>query len=261
MHNLKCVYFSLSDYQLAMLAYFILLSFLRLTTSYTVIPDDHYYPNATCHCHNLQYYLQNSTKYFTSNTQLLFLPGLYYLNADFAIENAHNISLIGKNHGYNDKSPIIQCNSSVGIIMKNITNLLIENMVIRNCQMQYSPFSVAVTITECSNVKLHYVQIYHTHKKYEISLLGFNIMGNSYLSHITCDEQLYFHYNETNTTINNQVIFLSHYNIMDNFTGRYAVYVGLNQSSYSLTFKISNVTSVKNTFYLYKQNIHLYIVQ
>ena len=32
-------------------------------TVYTVTPDDHYYPNTTCHnCHNLQHYLLNVTK-------------------------------------------------------------------------------------------------------------------------------------------------------------------------------------------------------
>ena len=63
---------------------------------YTVTQDDRYYPNTTCdHCHNLQHYLLNTTKYFTSNTQLLFLAGLHHLKTDLIIQNVHNISLIG----------------------------------------------------------------------------------------------------------------------------------------------------------------------
>ena len=76
----------------------LLSSLLHITTCtvYTVTPDDHYYPNATCHhCHNLQHYLLNITKYFISNNQLLFLPGLHHVHTDLIIQNVHNISLIG----------------------------------------------------------------------------------------------------------------------------------------------------------------------
>ena len=39
-----------------------MVSFATATTVYTVTPDDHYYPNTTCHlCHNLQHYLLNVT--------------------------------------------------------------------------------------------------------------------------------------------------------------------------------------------------------
>ena len=238
-----------------MLSYFVLLAFLRLTASYTVIPDDGYYPNATClHCHNLQYYFQNASKYFTSNIQLLFLPGLHYLYTDIIIENVHNVSIIGRN---SDMSSVIQCNSSVGIIMKNITNLLIENMAIQNCQTN----SAAVIITECNGVKLLYLKIYHLphrHKQIQgISLLGHNMMGNVYLNHITCDEQLRFYYNKSNATGTNHVIFLEHYSIMnvENFTQSYtyaAVYVELSEFyNYSLMFQISN-TTIKSNLVLVK---------
>ena len=238
-----------------MFAHFILLTSLHLIVSYTVMPNDYYCTNTAYRdCHNLQYYLQNN---ITTNTQLFFLPGVYYLYADFIIENVDNISLIGTD---SNTSTIIQCNSSVGITMKNITNLTIQNMVIKNCQAQYfsSLAPAAVSIIECSAIKLHYLQIYHTHQqwpKYGISLLGFNIMSNSYFNHITCDSSLYFLYNETNAIINSHNIFLDHYNAMGNFTGhsQYAIYVELNQFSYSLTFQISNVNLKKF------QNLFLYV--
>ena len=231
-----------------MLALLILLSFIHLTVSYTVIPDD-CSPNTTCpHCHNLKYFLQNSTKYFTHNTQLLFLPGLYHLQIDLIIENFHNISFLGSNHGYNNNT-IIQCNSSVGIIMKNITNLSVENMVIRNCLARDS-FSAAIIMKDCNDVKLHYMQIYHTHyrlTKREHCLLGHNIMGSSNLSHITCDKQLHFYYNEISSAFSDHVISLDHCKILGNFTNIYesAIFISLHQSSYSLTFHISNTNFKK----------------
>ena len=96
-------------------------------TIYTVTPDDHYYPNTTCHhCHNLQHYLLNVTKYFTSNTQLFFLPGLHHLHINLIIQNVHNISLIGSTaNGTTLDTAIIQCNSSVGITLSNITDFTI----------------------------------------------------------------------------------------------------------------------------------------
>ena len=104
---------------------------LSATSIYTVTPDD---SNTTCHhCHNLQHYLLNVTKYFTSNTKLLFLPGLNHLHTDLIIKNIHNISLIGSTaNGTTLDTVIIQCNSSVNIIMSNITDLTMETICIRN---------------------------------------------------------------------------------------------------------------------------------
>ena len=224
-----------------MLAYFILLLLLQLISSYTVVPDD-YHLNVTCQdCHNLQWYLQNSTKYFTHNTQLLFLPGQHCLHTDLVIENVHNISLIGRSNEYsNTTNIIIQCNSSVGIIMKNVTNISVENMVIKNCLP--NSFSAAVTIKECSSVKLNHIQIFHTHQWSQkgICLKGYNVMGKSYFNYISCDKQINFDYYETNSSFHDQMIFLDHYNILSNFTDRCAIYVGLNQFSYTLTVHILN---------------------
>ena len=224
-----------------MLTHLVLLTFFCSSASYTVISDEGYYPNATClHCHNLQYYAQNRSKYFTSSTQLLFLPGLHHLYTDLIIQNVNNVSIIG---GNSSTSSVIQCNSSVGIILKNIINLSIENMVIRNCLTNHS-FSAAVTLTECSDVKLQYLQIYQVRHTHGRSLQVHNMMGNLYLNHITCDEGLHIYYlkpPETNAAINNHVIHLEHYNVTDNFIGNEAIFVDLTQFSSSLRFQISNV--------------------
>ena len=106
------------------------------TTVYTVTPDDHYYPNTTCHhCHNLQHYLLNVTKYFTSNTQLLFLSGLHHLHTDFIIQNVHNISLMGSTANGTIPDVIIYCYqwATAKIAMTNIVNLMIHNLTVNNC--------------------------------------------------------------------------------------------------------------------------------
>ena len=112
----------------------LLQSLLHITTCtvYTVTPD--YDPNTTCHhCHNLQHYLLNTTKYFTSNTQLLFLPGIHHLHTDLIIQDIHNISLIGNTNG-TTQDVVIKCESG-GTLIVNITNLVIRNMMYQECKV------------------------------------------------------------------------------------------------------------------------------
>ena len=132
---------------------------------YNVTPGD---PNTTCrHCHNLQHYLFNTTKYFISDTELLFLPGLHHLNTDLIIQNVHNISLIGSTTNGTTPDTVIQCNSSVGIVMTNITNLMVTNITVRSCLgNKYN--NATVLIKQCTNVQLRHVVIEESHNSYGI---------------------------------------------------------------------------------------------
>ena len=162
-------------------------------TIYTVTPDDHYYPNTTCHyCHNLQHYLLNITKYFISNTQLLFLPGLHHLHTDLIIQNVHNISLIGSG---TTLDTVIQCNSLVSIVMTNITNLIMRNMVIRNCMTNTLQVGIKVFeddmicvifLYSCFRVHMQHMEIYNT--LLDGGLLASNILGSFTLNEIKSKE-------------------------------------------------------------------------
>ena len=129
-------------------------------------PDDHCYPNTTCHHrHSLQHYLLNITKYFTSNTQLLFLPGLHQLHIDLIIKNVHNISLIGVTaNGTTLDTVIIQCNSSVSVVMSNITNLTMAKLVIENCIVNVKRPNLltignGMILSQCYNVQLKNITV------------------------------------------------------------------------------------------------------
>ena len=188
---------------------------------YNVTPDDHYYPNTTCHhCHNIQHYLLNTTKYFTSNTQLLFLPGLHHLHTDLIIQNVHNISLIGCTTNGTTPDTVIHCNSSVGIVMTNITNLTVTNITIRSCLgNEYN--NATVLIKKCTNVQLRHVVIEESHNSYGI--VGINILGDSHFSYITNNAIIITYDDITATVINvkNHNFFIDHYHVNDidsNFT-------------------------------------------
>ena len=128
----------------------LLISFLYVITSvdYIVTPDDgdHYYVNTTCHhCHNLQHYLLNVTKYFTSNTRLLFLPGIYN---DLIIQNIYNISLMGT---ANDITPvsIIQYSVNYDIAIINSTMITIKSFVFTKLKGVHVYYRVNFKILNC----------------------------------------------------------------------------------------------------------------
>ena len=154
---------------------------------YTVTPDDHYYPNTTCHhCHNLQHYLLNVTKYFTSNTQPLFLPGLHHLHTDLIIQNVHNISLIGDTA---NGTALIQCmHSKTYITIVNVTLFMIRNLMIEISKLHAVGnviSQMSVTIKDCISVSLNHLKINDFFYENFIDMKVINIMGSSYFNNVT----------------------------------------------------------------------------
>ena len=78
--------------------FFLLPSLMHITNAtnilYVTTDNDHYdSPNSSLH--NLQYYVNNASKYFTSYTYLYFLPGQHHLNTDFIINSTTNFTVAG----------------------------------------------------------------------------------------------------------------------------------------------------------------------
>ena len=223
-----------------MFSLLLLSSLLHITTCtvYTVTPDDHYYPNTTCHhCHNLQHYLLNVTKYFTSNTQLLFLPGLHHLHTDLIIQNVHNISLIGSTaNGTTSEMVIIRMHAQATCItITNVTTLVIRSLIIE-IQTQWA----SININNCFWISLDYLQI-KTNQPYErdghFALECINIMGSSYFNDITLPRfgDIKLFYNETHRNLDKQ-----HILTLDNCRVR-SITIDMLQNSYKLTLKIANM--------------------
>ena len=230
------------------------------STIYTVTPDDHYYPNTTCHhCHNLQHYLLNSTKYFTSNTQLLFLPGLHHLHTDLIIQNVHNISLIGSTaNGTTLDTVIIQCNSSVGITISNITDLTMMKLLIENCRNENNFYNIehrmyignGMILSHCYNVQLHNITVYKS------TILAVNVLGISSFINVTSHE-LKVEYNEVKVYNVYNKLLLENYQIPSFAKDRYNIFtIHFHQESYKIEFEVYNtkftalsgVVQLTNTF-------------
>ena len=225
-------------------------------TVYNVIPDDH---NTTCnHCHTLQYYQLNISKYFTSNTQLLFLPGLHHLHSDLIIQNVHNISLIGRtaiNGTTLDTVTIIQHGK---IVMNNITNLTIKNFLIqRNASLFISSANIkfmflSVIIRDCINVLVNYLQVHiiYDHSFAFPCLLLVNILGRSQVSHMLC-HNIEIHYNETKIeNEDSSLLMIDHYQTPNEYlSASYNIILTITQTSYRVTVQISNTTVTYNYIY------------
>ena len=162
------------------------------------------------------------------------MPGLHHLPTDLIIQNVYNISLIGSA----GPDTVIQCASSIGIVMTNITNLTIQNMVIKNCEKHDSP-RASVFIKECHFVILHSVHIYHD--RVVISLLGLNVLGNSYFYEIKCQE-MHFYYNETTVKAKNHNILIDSFYVTNHFKSEYGIYLNMSQCSYEITLQVINTT-------------------
>ena len=82
----------------------------------------------------LEYYMLNSSKYFSSYSTLNFKMGKYYLNTDLVIQNITNVTMIGEGEQF----CVIRCASSVSIIIFNVTNFSLKNITFVNCNANYS---------------------------------------------------------------------------------------------------------------------------
>ena len=228
----------------------LLSSLLHITTCtvYTVTPDDHYYPNTTCHhCHNLQHYLLNSTKYFTSNTQLLFLPGIYDLDIDLILQNIHNISLIGSTtNGTLDTLIQLQtCTKCISIT--NVTKLTIRSIIF-NDNPHYLKKLALLYIHNCSFVLLNHLIIDQQYAFNYNALLAINIMGNSLLNHVTCFGGIQVVYNEAHTD-------RVHHSLSINNCTVHTMYLDMLQISYKVTLTIINIQA-QDSLFSYKSIIH-----
>ena len=234
---------------------------------YTVTPDD-YYPNTTCHhCYNLQHYLLNVTKYFTSNTQLLFLPGLHHLHTDLIIQNVHNISLIGSTANGTTLDTVIQCNSSVAILMSNITNLTLSDITVKNCNCDRHS-NTAILIMECTNVQLRKITVDSNNSN---GIIGINALGKSCFSYIK-SHILSIHYNDTPSAQNNSEhsILINYFNIINHSSAKSEVLnFTLLQHSYKVKLELVELSihwlnNKDNGVYVtfgYKQLLNELIIQ
>ena len=201
------------DYSVAV--FISLLHVITATSVYFVTPDDQSHINNDCpidhECHTLQYYLLNNSKYFTSNAQLHFLQGSFYINADIVIDSLHNFSLVGSGVD----NTIIECSTPSLIALINCTNTSIKNITtgsqcgssvkayddiakVKNFSLVYLDHKLTIKLYTSVFVSKSYSTLIHSVLIKTHGIFIINGLGNTSLTDISlCDSDLeifYFDY-------------------------------------------------------------------
>ena len=218
---------------------------------YYVIPDDGECDGVSSHhCDNLQNYLLNISKYFSANTQLIFLPGLHHLPTNLSIQDVHNISLIG--NMADGVVSTIQCSAKqLFIIMTNITQLNLKDMTITGCgaSIQYAMLYFyglhTLQLHYCSDVTVENITIL-SRTIYD-SLISVNNLGILKFYNIT-SAGITLVYNDNNT-ITQKLLYPTFVTLIDNFQYTCAlecppsnkITIKLNQTWFNVQVIITNI--------------------
>ena len=220
--------------------------------------------------HKSEYYF-NTIKYFVSNTHLHFSQGTHELYSNFVIQDVSNISLIGEMQSSFRMQSRIHCNSSANIILRNVTNLMIKNIIFSNCQtrdydipdikLQKSRSLALISIFDCYNVYVYNITLDYAYslKPIGTSLLIINVLGKSVLDSIRSNE-LGLIYTDSGEVLRKQVhkLIICNYNPQyfdheiqnefneshndETFSISLALSLTLEQNSYSIIIKLVNKT-------------------
>ena len=187
-----------------------------------MIPD-HDDPNIACHhCHNLHHYLVNATKYFTSNTQLFFLPGIHHLDADIIIQNVHNISLVGSTR---NGTTVIQCKTNCSIVLENCSTVTINNLSFKN---------TSIETHHCHHLFLQSIIVTYR-------IIVANAFGNSYISDFS-SQHLQILYSDVAIKTKNHAITVQNYKPLNTTSFKALLLTEFLQVSYAVNMNIIDST-------------------
>ena len=152
-------------------------------------------------CRDLQYFIDNSHRYFISNSKFIFAEGTYHhVKTDLIIQNVANISFIGVAMS-NTSSPtsIIQCFPEHTIKFHSVQNIIITNILFKSCGneeaipiqhsnviIQPSEFQpkywAGIFFIECDNITVHNVYI---DNPIGYGIILANVIGRNILRNMT----------------------------------------------------------------------------
>ena len=193
---------------------------------YHVVPDDHYLATNN---NILQHYLNNSEKYFTSHTQLVFLPGKHHLHTDLVVQHVVNLTIEGKEM-YNTA---VYCTTPAHINISNSDGINIRYLDIYKCGCYQidSPFS-SLYIFNCSDISIDDSLVLCDK---QCGLVLVNVVGDTHLFNIASSHLLITH----NMTRGNSTMRIVNYNHIGHSSDKYrAVEIRLYEHSQHIKIDI-----------------------
>ena len=157
------------------------------------VNDTYFDPGALCPgnpCYTFDYYLQNHSLYFTSNTWIQFLSGAHLLDMgpgenliDF--RKVTNLTLAGSKTSRRMKSgeimpeSVISCLSKIGFVFARIEGLSIQHLALYNCGSEPYPklnIAFALALLYLTNAFLSHVLIFQSR--------GYGIVGSQCIGNL-----------------------------------------------------------------------------
>ena len=112
-------------------------------------------------CHPLNYYAENSSEYFVTDSTFIFLPGVHVLESNISVKNVFRIVL--RNHTtagqsvcgdhVKKQSAVINCmGNEAGFAFSNVTDLTIQGINITECGL----ILYSITYNDSNVISTHY---------------------------------------------------------------------------------------------------------
>ena len=137
------------------------------------------------------YYTSNPTHFFTSKTQLLFLPGEHVLrsNATVEISNIVNFSMVGIGdtsshlHGYSEPASNILCQGQTGFRFHNVASLQLQKLTFTQCEQAIagSELHGALVLNSITNLTISSITVRNSrgYGLHACKLLGYSFITDS----------------------------------------------------------------------------------
>ena len=185
-----CMYAPTQPTMKALQVVTVLVTFLMLghavQTEYFVTPNEDT-PCPALPCHTLSHYLENTTRYFTSNTRISFLHGVHEINKSgvFHVKDVSNLTLTGYN--VSSSHTAIVCMQPASLSFENMKNLVVKHLSIIYCGYPILSInngaraaSAAVLLEDIISLKLLDISVENSTG---YGVMGLNVLGNSSISH------------------------------------------------------------------------------
>ena len=155
---------------------------------YFVKPNESTLCPALLPCHTLSYYLENTTRYFTSNTRFSFLHGVHEINKSgvLLVQNAFSLTLSGYKMTGSNTAKII-CMQPATLRFYSMVNLVINHLSVLYCGYPVLEFVNGKELSSAALYFLNIISLTLSNISVENStgygVVGVNVLGNSTVSH------------------------------------------------------------------------------
>ena len=196
-----------------------------------MVPDDHTNSSAN----TLQYYINNTQRYFRSHTKFQFLPGKHLLEKSLIVNNVASFSI----YGDTINNTTIYCYSPATMLFQSSKIITIKHLTIKNCSYYGLLTKSLNTLVLCncsevvilnSTIECHYQQC---------SLVLLDAKGSCNLTNIKSGQLLLVHRNTT-SNVTTEISYYEQHGCCTKFNDT-AIKIIIERHSQKIKFSLSHI--------------------